>query len=518
MEPTKNSYDKIPYPAYSYPESHPDHLAMIASLYGVSSTPIGSCRVLELGCAEGGNLIPLACELAHSEFVGIDLSPRQVALAQEKIKALGLRNISVQCLSILDINKDLGSFDYIIAHGVYSWVNAEVQQKLLHLCHDLLAPNGIVYISYNTYPGWHMRGMLRDMMRYYTQDIKEDSTIVQQAKAFIGFLAESVPYDNDPYALLLKNESEKMNTWEENYFRHDSLEDINDPVYFNQFITRTRACGLHYLADADHHLTLSKNFLPNVQNFLEKYEDDIVKKEQYIDFFRNRMFRKSLLCKEEVNANNKVPLERLPKFYYAAPIQTPTLSSIEFSPNNEAFYTLSGRLFLCTWPWQKALYTVLSQQWPLPLDEETLFAKMQPLLDASNVTVNLQMVKEELYKSFEAGIVLLKMHPIENMTLSVDDYPQTSALIRYDAHHNQTWVTNLRHEVIHIDEVSSCLLKHLDGKNSAADLADILLDYLKAANNKSQQEFTVTKALLDEKIPSVLSQFARCGLLCSPSA
>jgi len=116
------SYDQTPYPNLSYSQSHPDRLATVATLLGMSPAAVERCRVLELGCAGGGNLIPMAYGLPESQFVGIDISARQIAEGQSVVAALGLKNITFKQMDIMEIGADLGQFDYIIAHGVYSWV------------------------------------------------------------------------------------------------------------------------------------------------------------------------------------------------------------------------------------------------------------------------------------------------------------------------------------------------------------------------------------------------------------
>ena len=132
--PLRSSYDEVPYPSRPYPQAHPDRLATVATLLGLTPAPADRCRVLELGCGSGGNLIPLALTLPGSTFVGIDLSGEQVAKGCEVIRALGLRNIQLRHLSILDVDDRFGTFDYVICHGVYSWVPAEVQAKILDVC------------------------------------------------------------------------------------------------------------------------------------------------------------------------------------------------------------------------------------------------------------------------------------------------------------------------------------------------------------------------------------------------
>ncbi|HID29405.1 MAG TPA: class I SAM-dependent methyltransferase, partial [Desulfobacterales bacterium] len=202
------SYDEVPYESQSFPQSHPDRLATLGRLFGLSPTPITCCRVLELGCASGGNLIPMAYHLPESKFVGVDLSKRQVEMGQKTIQDLGLKNIRIKHASITDVDSSWGVFDYIIAHGLYSWVPDEVQEKILSVSSDNLAPQGIAYVSYNTFPGWHMREMVRHMMLYHANQFEESSKRIEQARALMDFLARSVPTENNYYGMLLKSELE----------------------------------------------------------------------------------------------------------------------------------------------------------------------------------------------------------------------------------------------------------------------------------------------------------------------
>src|SRR5215467_14337966 len=116
-----NSYDEVNYPSVCYPFTHPDRIEAIARLVGLDPTPSTSARVLELGCASAGNLLPMAETLPDARFVGIELSGKQVALGQRLQSAAGLSNVTLLEEDLLAIGPDLGKFDYIIAHGVYSW-------------------------------------------------------------------------------------------------------------------------------------------------------------------------------------------------------------------------------------------------------------------------------------------------------------------------------------------------------------------------------------------------------------
>ncbi|MCY2962905.1 MAG: class I SAM-dependent methyltransferase, partial [Planctomycetota bacterium] len=166
---TPTSYDVVLYPGNPYRESHPDHLATVARMFGLESPLVDGCRVLEIGCACGANLIPMAVSVPTARFVGIDLSQRQISEATQTVAALGLANIELRHGSVTEIGPDDGLFDYIICHGVFSWVPQTVREHILAVCSRNLSPGGVAYISYNTYPGWFMRGMVRRMMGFHAK-------------------------------------------------------------------------------------------------------------------------------------------------------------------------------------------------------------------------------------------------------------------------------------------------------------------------------------------------------------
>ena len=203
--PPPISYDAVPYRRQSYACTHPDRLASLAILLGLTPAPVDRCRVLEIGCASGDNLIPMAQTLPESQFVGIDLSERQIAVGQADIRALGLPNITLRQLDLLDVNAaQFGQFDYIIAHGVYSWVPPAVRDKLLAICQDHLAPSGIAYISYNVYPGWHFVEAVRHMMLYRTRGEAEPQRRAAQARSMLDFAVGASRSQNALYSAFLK--------------------------------------------------------------------------------------------------------------------------------------------------------------------------------------------------------------------------------------------------------------------------------------------------------------------------
>jgi SAM-dependent methyltransferase len=261
----RTSYDDVPYDSHPFAQTHADRLATVARLLGLRAVPVSRCRVLELGSAAGGNLIPMAMAFPDSTFVGIDLSGVQIDEGLEMVRALELKNIELKTASILDVGPDFGKFDYIICHGVYSWVPNQVQDKILDICCRNLSPNGVAYVSYNTYPGWHMRGMIRDMLGYHARQFVEPQTRVKQARNLLDFLAKASGGDNNPYGLLLKQELESVRRSSDSYLYHEHLEDVNEPIYFHQFAERAAAHGLRYLGEVDLRVMVPSNYPPDRQ-------------------------------------------------------------------------------------------------------------------------------------------------------------------------------------------------------------------------------------------------------------
>ena len=211
----------------------------------------------------------------------------------------GLKNVEIEQLDILSVTKQLGTFDYIVAHGVYSWVPDEVREKLLQICHENLAPNGVAYVSYNTYPGWNFRGMVREMARYHTRGLARPADRIARARELLDFLAASAPEYN-PYAAALKAEQEQWRKYADSELFHEHLEDVNEPTYFYQFADRADRHGLQFLAEADFSAMQASPFPAQVGEALNRVSDELVKTEQFMDILRNRRFRQTLLCRREI--------------------------------------------------------------------------------------------------------------------------------------------------------------------------------------------------------------------------
>jgi len=137
--PKLDPYDEFLYENYAYPQTHINRLATLAILLGMTPVPIENCRVLELACGDGSNLLPMAYAFPSSRFLGIDRAAKPIASGREIIERLGLKNLELRQFDLMDMAEESGEFDYIIAHGLYSWVPPPVRDRLLQLCRSHLA-------------------------------------------------------------------------------------------------------------------------------------------------------------------------------------------------------------------------------------------------------------------------------------------------------------------------------------------------------------------------------------------
>lgn len=317
------AYDITPYPDLAYGQTHPDRLAVQALLFGVAPPSVATCRVLEIGCAAGGNLLPMAARLPRASFVGIDASREQIAAGRHKATRLGLANVTLLQRDVRSLGEELGRFDYIVAHGVYSWVTETARDALLALCQACLRPHGVAYISYNTYPGWHGASVIRDWMRYAVRKNPEPHERAHAARAAVKQMEAWIPPALDEYAALFRRYGRTLTHGlkggEDGFLLHDELEEINDPVYFHEFATHAAKVGLRFLGEAAMRDALFHGVAQDVLAQVSAIADDRLELEQMLDFVQNRMFRQSLLCLESCPQGKRLEPRRVMEMWVRCP-------------------------------------------------------------------------------------------------------------------------------------------------------------------------------------------------------
>jgi len=429
-----NPYHEVPYLTRPRGETHPDRLAAVGTLFGMRPAPVAKCRVLEIGCGDGSNLVPLAYGLPGSRVTGVDLAPAPIAAAQRMAAELELSNLRLIAADLRAIGQDYGEFDYIIAHGVYSWVPPEVRDALLRVCAERLAPQGIALISYNALPGRHMRQMLREMMLYHTRNWADPARRVEGARSFLHSIAEcrmAPPAWRD----LLQEEVRILLEKDASSFWHDDLAPVNHPVYLHEFAAHAASRGLQYLGDAAAHLM----FDPRRASGLP---DDSIEREQQLDFLRCRRFRESLLCREGIVLDRDAGPGRMREFLFAAPArrgdsgEIEGLNGIRIAPGHDGLEAVVG---------------AMGDSYPLPLP----FADLVPYVESE------EELAEILFALVRSGFATFHVHDFPCQEV-VTERPRASRLARWQAARSSV-VSSACHTPVQLDEIGLRLLLLLDG-------------------------------------------------------
>jgi len=524
MTSSSAHYDQVPYTSLPFPQTQPDRLATIASLFSLTPAAPSRCRVLELGGASGGNSAPLAQRYPNSEFVCVDYSSVQVAIGQKVVQAAGLRNIRLVHGNILELGTELGKFDYLICHGVYSWVPRGVQDKILQLCRSLLNDQGVGLVSYNTSPGWRLRGTIRDLMMYRAQFFSAPEEKLQQSTALLDFLAESVPQEKHAYGMLLKSEIDHIRSLSSWYLMHEYLAEVNESLYFHEFMTRAAQHSLQYLGESDIATMLTMNMPQQVGDTLRRLSGDIIQTEQYMDFVRNRLFRQTLLCHVERKLERALTGARVYALHAASNVQPPD-GLLDPNTTDAVSFTLGGSALTSSEPIIKAALLVLNDAWPCSLSFAELFTAAGSRLrsgtafeDATTLARERDQLGAMLLRGYTAQLVSLSVEP-RAVRKDVPSRPLATSLARVQATAGDK-VATLLHEVATLADLERLVLKLLDGGRDQAGIVELIVTEVLAGRLNLQHEgqavtdATRARELLGSAVVELLKRLVSKNLVC----
>jgi SAM-dependent methyltransferase len=479
-------YDAIAYAAQPSPWSHPSHIAAVATLYGLDAPPVARCRVLEVGCSNGANLIPMAVTLPEATFTGCDLAARPIDDATRAVDALGLTNIRFVQADLSALPADFGTYDYIVAHGVYSWVPAPVRDALFALAARHLAPTGVMFVSYNTFPGCHVRRAAWDMLHYHVDHIADPRAKMDAARALAAVLA--LPGGaNEESDAAVRAELSRIATREDSPLFHDDLGTPNDPVYFHEFVAHAGRHGLAFIAESAVATMRGADLAPRVALLVAGY--DRLQREQYLDFAHLRRYRQSLLT----HANAAVDFAPSPS----------RLTDMHVSASTALIRAAAeGRLGSADVRDTKgALLRWLAELAPRAVS----LADARAWLAARGAASVDSAIETLVADAFGAGLAQLHAAPLRVATV-IGERPLASPLARRQALAGDH-LTNLRHEGVRIaDPVARQVLALLDGTRSRRSIAETQGAALAPRDRRA----------LAEHIDEYLKAFAKLALLVAP--
>lgn len=473
-------YDILPYESIAFPETHPANLAVLGRLFGLDTADPEGCSVLELGCASGGNLIPMAWHLPRARFVGIDLSRPQVEEGQALIAHLRLPNIKLRQGDILELGEELGEIDYVIAHGVYSWVPPKVREHMLELVPRLLAPEGLFYVSYNCLPGWRMRGMLRDILLYACRDETTPTEQLRTAQAALERIGSAVDGLDALSARYLTEEIKGLSDAHPSYLFFEYLAQHNRAFLFSDFAADIERHGLRYLCDTDLRTLFPTTYGDGVDRSLADIEDGI-ELEQWLDFVTNRNFRQSLLCRTDAAPDDEIDLDRFATFAFSADLRIPKRPDLKRTKQS-SFVTPKGETLKVSHPLTKALLTQLVSRYPdcVPLDE--LMPDSAHQVAAAGGGQLASQVGEclaELFSLFAHRAVIARPAPLR-LKVPAGEKPRASELASAQARSGARRIATIHHGNLDLDSFAAKLVEYLDGNHTPKQATDLLTADLRA--------------------------------------
>lgn len=470
-------YEAVPYDSMPFAHTQPSHLAALATLFGLAPPPVPGARVLELGCASGGNIIPLAARFPEARFVGIDLSARHVALGRARIEAAALTNITLDRGDLAEPGLVIGTFDYIICHGVYSWAPPAAQQGILDIFGRNLTPAGLAYVSYNVLPGWRLRQVIRDIFCLRTDPASGPLERVALGRSLLDQLA-AASREETPYGQLLRQEARQLAAMPDSYILGEFLSADNAPCSFGDFMARAAGAGLAYLCDTDLHTALPQLVSPDIDRLVKELAgSDPVMAGQTLDFVLGRQFRQSLLCR----ADNSEPIRRDPEprriaaLHFSSELRLVPGESRDDAlvlrdrqkrtiTTNDAVVARALDRLGAAWPETRALGELL---------DDPLVALGVPRDQAAD-RITGSLLRVIVSKLASMSVTALKVGK------AAAAKPMAWPIARHELNAGQAWTTSRRHMPLRLDALSAALVPELDGSKDRAELASHLLTLVEA--------------------------------------
>ena len=460
--PPPTDYDRVDYPGHAYPQTHPDRLATLAHLFGLEPADPARCRVLELGCGDGANLMAIAEASPGCRLAGIDLAATAIDKGRRVARELGLANVELHAGDIGRLPAGLGEFDYVIAHGVYSWVPEPVREALLAACRRHLAPNGVAFVSYNVLPGGHRRRLLREAMLMHLEGIDEPVARTAAARDFLDWILAAQARDPASAASVLAQEAARAAKRTDAGLFHDDLSGEFHLLHFRDFCEAAASHDLQFLAEADFTAMQDPPLSPAGRARLDAWAPDLVAREQYRDFLVERRFRQSLLCHADVALGSEVGADRLEGL----------AMSCSLAPQGEAgadgslsYRTADDGPFATRDPVVQAAIAKLRDAWPkaLPIGALADAARREAGAEAGRRLADFALA------AFCAGLAQVHVRQ-PDFAIEAGERPLASALARLQAREAATVTGRLGNTILLDDPLARRLVPLLDGTRDRAAL------------------------------------------------
>jgi len=232
-------------------ELSPVWLNYVARVNGVPPRNLDEFAYLELGCGFGSSAIVNAGAFPHGEFHACDINPAHIEGGRRQASALGVENIRFHQGSFDSLlARDLPRFDFIALHGVYSWVGEDARLAIRRVIERTSKPGGLVYVSYNSLPGWSIEAPLRKL--FVELSASSTSASAERAEHARGAMerlrvAQLRYFKTNPAAAAAVESYARRSG---NYLAHEFLNQTWEPFYAIDVADEMGGAGLSYLGSA----------------------------------------------------------------------------------------------------------------------------------------------------------------------------------------------------------------------------------------------------------------------------
>jgi SAM-dependent methyltransferase len=459
----RSLYESSAYPAVSYPACDPAVMAVAAKLAGLSTPPPSCARILEIGCSSGHHLLHLAERWPESRFTGIDISGAAIRDARETAAAAGLTNVEFIATSLADFVPDEECYDYIIAHGFYSWVPHDVRDALLRITPILLDGSGVAAIGYNTLPGWGMRRPVGNMLRDL-RDHAPPEVAAREPMELLSWLEDACP--SDTYGNHLRAILAEMRAQGSAMLSFDDLAPVNEPCTFADFLTHATASGLRYLGESDIAKNIPSNLPDAAMARLAPLAGDPFLFQQTLDLVSGRSHRVSLLCMAGAPVEGRITTATALHFAFRS------LLEVRRDGSGAVLCGPGGALAKINHPLAISFFGALASFAPQCVTMREVLEVMSERLGAAfDPTHSLPPLAGLVMDAARRGLVLPRIDPVR-FDPTPPAYPKLSPLRLLSARRKRSLV-DIYHAPRVFPEVQYDILAAMDGTRSAEQLRSI---------------------------------------------
>lgn len=285
-----------------YREQEPDFLNLCAVMHGVA--PIGlekGFTYCELGCGQGMTVLIMASNYPQGRFYAIDFNPSHIARARRLAEEAGLTNITFLEKSFAEVDQNpslLPECDFIVLHGIFTWVSDENRQHIINICAHHLKSGGIVYNSYNAKPGWVMGEPIQKLV-YEASKLFAGNSVTRLDKS-VGLLGELENAEPRFFAInkeMIKKRLEALGAKDKHYLVHEYFHDGWRAFYFTEVAAYMAQAKLDFVGEAAVSAPYVMRLLQQkTRELLGKVPDKNVR-ELFKDIIFNTMFRKDMFMR-----------------------------------------------------------------------------------------------------------------------------------------------------------------------------------------------------------------------------